>query len=154
MGLRLSTGLRNALMAEIGFKGAMADGILEIFSGAIPANADTTEGAGTKLLRVTIASGAFTSGVATNGLDFDAPAAGVLSKAAAETWSGVGLADGTAAWFRFYSNTVVIGASTTTCRFDGTVGTSGADLLLTSTSIVTSATTTIDTATFTLPASA
>lgn len=153
MGLRLSTGLRNAIMGSTGFVGAMNDGVIDIYSGTIPADADTTEGSGTKLLRVTVDGGAFTSGAATNGLGFNSAASGAASKADAETWQGEGLASGTAAWFRFYANTVVTGASTTAVRFDGTVGTSGADLILTSTSIVSGATTTIDSATFTLPAS-
>jgi len=151
MGLRLSTGLRAAIMASTGFVGGMTGGVLDIFSGAIPADADAAEGAGTKLLRITVDHGAFPA----NALHFEATApAGVAEKSTSETWQGLGLADGTAAWFRFYDSNDVQGASTTELRFDGTVGTSGADLILSSTSIIAGATTTIDTATFTLPASA
>lgn len=150
MSLRLSTGLRAAIMASTGFVGAMDAGVLEIFSGSIPADADSAEGSGTKLLTITVGGGAFAS----YPLHFESSApAGVASKSSSETWQGDGLADGTAAWFRFYDSSNTTGASTTDCRFDGTVGTSGADLILTSTSIVTGATTTIDTADFTLPAS-
>lgn len=153
MGLRLSTGLRNALMGETGFKGAMDTGVLHIYSGAIPTDADAAEGSGTKLLEITLNGNAFTSGSPTNGLTFNAAVDGMTGKADGETWQGDGLNTLTAAWFRFYANAVDTGVSTTAVRFDGTVGTSGADLLLTSTNVVTGATTTIDTAEFTLPAS-
>ena len=73
-------------------KTAYANGVLAIYGGASqPADANDTE-AGTLLALVTVASGAFTPGVSTNGLNFDAPSSGVFSKAAAETWSGIGLA--------------------------------------------------------------
>lgn len=132
------------------FRDIFANGILEIYSGSQPADADTTE-SGTKLLRITVASGAVTPGVATNGLNFDAPSGGVLSKTSA-VWSGVGLATGTAGWFRFYTNMYHTGGATTKVRFDGSVSTSGAQLNLSSVSIVEAATTTIDTFTVTLSA--
>jgi hypothetical protein len=140
-----------ALVGKRDFRNIFKNGILEIYSGTQPTDADTVE-AGVKLLRITVSSGAVVPGVATNGLNFDAPSAGVLSKAAAETWSGVGLANGTAGWFRFYTNLYQTGAGTTLVRFDGSVSTSGAQLNLSSVSIVTSATTTIDTFTVTLAA--
>lgn len=133
------------------FRDIFANGILEIYSGSQPADADTTE-SGTKLLRITATSAAVTPGVATNGLTFDAPSAGVLSKAAAQTWSGVALATGTAGWFRFYTNMYHTGGGTTKVRFDGSISTSGAQLNLSSVSIVEGATTTIDTFTVTLAA--
>jgi len=118
MTLRISTGLRNALLGTASFKDAMEDGIIDIYSGSQPADADTAE-SGTQLVRITVSSGAFTSGVATNGLEFGTASGGSIAKASAETWSGVGLATGTAGWFRFYANTVVTGGSTTAVRFDG-----------------------------------
>jgi hypothetical protein len=138
-------------MASTGFVGGMTGGVLDIYSGAIPADADAAEGAGVKLLRITVDHGAFPA----NALHFEPVAtAGVAEKETTETWQGLGLDDGTAAWFRFYDSNDTPGASGTALRFDGTVGTSGADLLLTSTNIVNGATTTLDTAEFTLPASA
>ncbi len=126
MAFRFSTGLRTAMMGSTGFKGAMDDGKMVIFSGTIPADADATEGSGTELMVVTVDGGAFPSA----GVTFDAAAAAAVSKAAAETWKGEGLATGTPTWFRFYGPTVVTGASTTAIRFDGTVGTSNADALV------------------------
>ena len=122
-------------------KTAYANGVLAIYGGASqPADANDAE-AGTLLALITVASGEFTPGVATNGLNFGAPSAGVLSKAAAETWSGNGLAaagTGTVAtYFRFYDNDMDTGASPTGLRFDGAVGTSSlSELQMTVTTIV------------------
>lgn len=124
--------------------------ILEIYSGAQPADADQAE-TGTKLLRISLASGSFVPGVATNGLNWGTPSSGALAKAS-EVWSGVGLAAGVAGWFRLYSNLYITGASTTVPRIDGSVGTSGAQLNLSTTTIVLGATTTIDTFTISLAA--
>ncbi len=151
--LILSTGLRNAMLGTSGFKTALAAGILYIYDGAQPASADAAV-TGTLLAKITVGSGAFAFGSATNGLDFDSPADGVIEKAAAETWSGVGLADGTAGWFRLMGNVSDAGGtSTTLARLDGSVGTSGADLNLGSVAIRTGATVTIDVFQFTLPES-
>ena len=122
-------------------KNAYANGVLAIYGGASqPADANDAE-AGTLLALITVDSGAFTPGVATNGLNFDAPSSGVLSKAAAETWSGIGLAAAgtgtTATYFRFYDNIMDVGASPTGLRFDGAIGTtSTAELQMTVTTIV------------------
>lgn len=156
MPLRLSTGLRTALLGvESGdngsFKDIFADGVLEIYSGSQPADADSAE-AGTKLVRITVASGAFTPESATNGLEFGDASAGVIAKASGEVWSGVGLVTGTAGWFRFYDNDYDDGADAAAIRFDGAVATSGAQLNLSSTTITLSATLTIDAFTITLPA--
>lgn len=144
MALKFSQGLRDAIL-NAGFKPTMDLGVLEVYSGTRPASADDSEGAATKLLRITVGSAAYTTGTGVNGLNFATADAGVISKAS-EVWSGVGLADGTAAWFRFYAKAYDTGADsgTTYCRIDGAVGTSGADLNLNSVTIVTSATTTID----------
>lgn len=148
MSFRLSTGLRDAMLAGIGFKGAFDGGKIDIFSGSIPADADTDEGAGTKLITITVGAGAFPGA----GVTFDAPSGGSISGAAAETWQGVGLANGVSSWFRMYGPTVVTGDSTTAIRLDGTIGTSNADMIVSSVNVVLSATSTIGSSTFTLPA--
>jgi hypothetical protein len=157
MALRVSTALRNALLgAGTGdngsFKDIMADGVLEIYSGSQPANADAAE-AGTKLLRITESGGAFTPGSATNGLEFGDSSGGSIAKASGETWQGDGITGGTAGWFRFYDNDYDTGSGTDKIRFDGAVATAGAELNLSSTTIVQSATTTIDAFTISMPAS-
>lgn len=153
MALRLSTGLRNALLATDSFKETMVDGVIRIFPGVQPTSADDAEGA-THLVELTLASAAFTPGAPEGGLEFgDAATAGVLPKKTGEVWSGVATATGTAGWFRFYPNARTTGASTTAARFDGSISTSGAQLNMSSTAITSGATTTIDSFTITFPAS-
>jgi len=127
--------------------------VIEVYSGAQPATADLAE-SGTKLLRITVASGAFTPGAPTNGLNLGDAAAGITSKETGEVWSGVGLAAGTAGWFRCYSNAYVTGASETAERFDGLCGVGANELRLSSLSIAVGATTTVDTGQVSQPAQA
>ena len=126
-------------------------GVLCIYTGSQPTSADVAP-TGTKLLEITKDGGAFTKGTSTNGLEFDAPVAGVLGKKDADTWSDTGIEDGTAGWFRLYANNFDTGADA--LCIDGSVGTSGAQLNLASTSIVQDATTTIDEFEITIPLSA
>lgn len=134
------------------FKTLFQDGVLEIYSGNQPSSADDAE-SGTMLVRITESSGAFTPGSGTNGLEFGQEISGVLSKRSDETWSGTAAATGTAGYFRFYDNNYDTGADSTAVRFDGAVGTSGAQLNMASTSITSGATITIDEFDITLPAS-
>ena len=73
----------------------------------------------------------------TNGLFLALAASGAIAKNSAQTWSGVGIAAGTAGWFRFYGSDTDDGSlSTTLPRIDGRIATSGAELNLSNTSIV------------------
>jgi len=113
----------------------------------VPAGTGTTISFGTP---VTITGGV----AAVNGLRWGNAAAGVLSKKATQTWSGVAGATGTAGWFRIEAAVADGGALDSTesvLRLDGAVSTSGAELNLSSTSIAISATQTIDSFTVTLP---
>jgi hypothetical protein len=152
MALRLSTGLRDGLLGTDDFKGLFTDGVIRIYSGTQPTSADDAE-SGTLLCTITVGSGAFTAGAATNGLEFGTPGSGTIAKSTSETWSGVAVATGTAGWFRFYANAMTTGSSTTAVRFDGSVSTSGAQLNMSSTAITSGATTTIDSFSVTIPAS-
>jgi len=153
MALQLSTGLRNGILNSTGFTEAFNDGIIYVYSGAQPANADAAV-QGTLLMRITVDNGAWAAGSPTNGLGFATPAAGVVTKAVAEVWRGLGIADGTAGWFRLCGNAADAGASSSVLpRLDGTVAISGGDMNLSSLAIVTSAPTTVDVFQFTLPAS-
>jgi hypothetical protein len=134
------------------FRDCFTRGILAIYTGSQPATADVAP-TGTLLLLISESSGAFVAGAVANGLQWDEPVAGVIGKNST-AWSDAGLATGTAGWFRFWSNSYnTIGAATgAACLcFDGAVGTSGAELNLSSTSIVLAATTTIDEFEVTLP---
>lgn len=132
------------------FRDIFKQGVLEIYSGSQPATADAAE-TGTKLLRITVSSGAFVAGAQANGIQFGAPVAGVIAKNT-DVWSGVGLADGTAGWWRLYDNAYTTGLSTSAIRMDGNCATSGGDLNMASLTVTTGATTTIDSFAITQPA--
>jgi len=153
MAERQSTGHIQARLAAL--RTSYANGILVGFSGSQPADCNDAE-TGTLLFKITVSGGAFVAGTATNGLNFDAPVAGVLPKAAAETWSGTGeAAAGTgtvAGYFRFYANDYTTGASTTALRFDGAISTaSTAELQMSVTTIVSGAPVTINSFNYTPP---
>jgi len=133
-------------------KDILRNGCLWIYSGSQPSDADQAM-TGTALVKITESSGAFSAAAEANGLEFDDYGGGYIEKCADETWSGTVLATGTAGYFIFVANgTDALGASTTLPRIMGSVGTSGADLNLATTSLVVSRTQTIDTFKITLPA--
>lgn len=149
MTVRLSTQLRTNLAGSTGFAATFANGVIEIYSGTQPASADSAV-TGTLLGTVTLNSGAFVPGVATNGLTFGAAANGAVSKSG--TWSFNGVAAGTAGWFRLKGNAADAGAiSTTLPRLDGSIAVAGADLNLSNIVIAVGAPNTIDSFTFTIP---
>lgn len=88
-----------------------------------------------------VAMGSVVAGVsAVNGLNYDMAIAGVISKLTTETWSGSGLAAGTAGWFRIRGQGDAGSTSSTTAvRIDGSIGTSGADMNVASLNIAVSA---------------
>ena len=144
MTIKISTGLSNKLLDTGSLKATMAAGFLKIYSGSAPADADAAV-TGTLLVTISIAS----SGT---GVNFDtAAAAGVLAKAPAETWSGVVSAGGTAGYFRHVAVGDTGASSTTQARIQGAVGVTGSDLNLTSVSLVSAATQTIDFYTVAMP---
>lgn len=148
MTVRISTGLRNKMLdggASGGIKGALALGFINIYSGAQPLLADTGA-TGTLLGTVSVNAGG-------TGLTFDAAVAGVISKAAAETWKFTGAAAGTAGWFRYWpAGGTPASTSATEARIDGSIAASGADMNLSNISITVGAPNTIDVFSFTLPA--
>ena len=150
MTVRLSTQLRTNLAGSAGFAATFANGIIEIRTGSQPATADAAA-TGTLLGTVTLNSGAFTPGTATNGLTFAAAATGAVSKSG--VWSFNGVAAGTAGWFRLKANALDNDTlSTTLPRLDGSIATSGADMNLSNITIAIAAPTTVDSFTWTQPA--
>lgn len=152
MTIRLSTGLRNAMVGDVGMKNAFAKGVLYVYSGAQPTSADSAV-QGTLLAKVTVDGGAFAFGSPDNGLSLDAAANGAVAKAAAENWKATATAAGTAGWFRLMGNTSDnLASSTTLARMDGSIGISGADLSLPAIDFVIGTPITVDQFSFTLPA--
>lgn len=116
MALRLPTALRNSrgdAVTSLAGNGAL----LRIYAGTIPTDANTAIGAQTLL------------GTLTCGSPFAAAASGGVVTANAITQDSAADATGTAAFFRLFAS------NGTTVVMDGTVGTSGADLNLTTVSV-------------------
>jgi hypothetical protein len=101
-------------------------GKLRIYDGSQPTDANTALGSQVKLAELTLGSTAFAASVASGS------AGSKVVTATANSITGDTSADatGTASWFR------VVKSDGTTIVFDGTVGTSGCDLNLATTSIV------------------
>lgn len=154
MALKCSTKLKNAMLEAI--RTQLATGAIYVYSGSQPATADAAP-TGTLLGIATVGAGSWTAvSNLTNGLDFAAAASGVMTKSVSETWQFVGIADGTAGWFRHVggaaADSLAADSSATYPRIDGRISTSGAEMILSNLSVVTGATTTIDSYTVQWPA--
>jgi hypothetical protein len=123
---KFSTGFRNALIDGGDVTNLFSGGEMHIYSGAQPADADTTEGAGTKLATIVLPTPAFAASAV----------GGSIAKAATD-WATTVAVSGTATWFRIYDSAVTLGASTTAVRMDGTVATATADLVLNTVALTT-----------------
>lgn len=139
MALKASTGLRAKLLDTGSLKSILALGFIKLYAGTMPATADEAVPGGATLLCTISVNSTGT------GISFDAAAVGgTISKAPGEVWSGVNAAGGTAAWYRH----VAVGddgtLSTTQARLQGTIGTAGAELNLSSVNLSNGATQTID----------
>lgn len=149
---KLSTKTRNLLTSSLGFGAIFANGVIDVYTGTQPASPDLPP-TGTKLGRITLNSGAWTAGTATNGLTFGTPVDGVLPKSG--VWSFAGLAAGTAGWFRLKTNALDNDSDDSTnkaiARADGACGTSGAEMNLSQLTISIGAPTTVDTFAWTQP---
>ena len=88
----------------------------------------------------------------TNGLFLGAASSNKIAKHANQVWSGIGIAAGTAGWFRFYGAAADDGSESTTLpRLDGRIATSGAEMNLSNLSVVIYAPITLDTFTLSWP---
>jgi len=96
-----------------------------------------------------MASGAY----AANGLWFEDAASGILLKRTSQIWSGVAVAAGTAGWFRLKGPfTDGDGASTSLLRLDGSIASSGGNLIMSPTTMTLGATQTLASFNPTIPA--
>ena len=157
MALRLSTGLRNKLLEGTqGFSQLFDYGVIDIYSGSPPANADASE-SGVRLMRITVGSATCGSGgtgggtAGTAGLRFGTAANGILPKNS-DTWSGTGIANGEAGWYRLYETNLCFGTSSTSIRIDGVVAVSAGDLNMSDLTVAEGATVTLDSYQITMPA--
>lgn len=129
MTIRFNTAMRNAMVTTL--TNAIGGYTLSIYSGSQPATANDAA-TGTKLVDITI-----------NG--FNTPANGSATLNTSTPNTGTAVATGTAGWGR------IVGSAGE--HIDGTVGTSGTDFTINSTSITSGATVTLTAMTVTQPAS-
>ena len=129
---KFSTGFRNALIDGGDVTNMFSGGELHVYSGTQPADSDAAE-AGTKLATIVLPTPAFAASAS----------AGSIAKSG--VWSASVDIGGTAAWFRVYDSAVTLGAVPTAVRMDGTVGTSAADLILNTVTLVALDPLTVDT---------
>lgn len=132
MTFKVSTGLRNGMLGTDSLDGLMSGGFIKIYNGVEPASADDALSGNTLLCTISVDD----SGT---GLTFDAPTGGVLPKAAAETWEGTNAASGTATFYRFVLTGDTGALSTTEKRMQGSIGLAGADMNMTSVTLVAAA---------------
>ena len=156
MAVRLSTGLVNALAGggagDGSFKDIFANAVIVIRTGTQPATADAAE-TGDVLGMITVNGGAFTAGVTTNGLNWDAAVAGVCAKPAAEEWAIIPTASGTAGYGRLYANDMTTGESTSAVRMDLACGVGAGELRFSSTNLTATVKSVVNSLNITVPKS-
>ncbi|MDH5857806.1 hypothetical protein [Lampropedia aestuarii] len=122
-----STGLRNGMLYNIGFTTAMSGGVLKIFSGPVPTNADAAE-TGTLLATIT------GDGDAMTGLSFATPEGAILSKDPDQVWRTNSISEsGQATYFRLVANEDDGLENPASMRVQGSIANAGADMNVTST---------------------
>lgn len=146
MTIKRSTGLNNHMMTTGSFKAAMDGGYLRIYAGPVPATADDAITGATLLC--TVSNNATATGLTFNGT----ASGGAISKTTAEVWRGVNSATGTASFWRLSATADAGAASTTEPRLQGTVGTVGNDLNLSSVALTSTVSQSIDSFNVGLPA--
>lgn len=141
MTLRVSTGLRDDVLATGSFKTVMDGGFIRIYSGTPPTTADAAIGsAGTNTLLCEIS----VDGAGT-GLTMEAtPSNGVLGKNDAETWQGQVLASGVATFYRHVATGDAGTSSTTAPRLQGAVAEANSEMNFTSITLTQGATQNVD----------
>lgn len=147
MALYISTGMRNKMLDTNPLKAILSGGFIKIYSGTPPADADTAIGGGNTLLCTVSVNSTGT------GITFDtSAAAGVLLKNTGEVWSGVNAASGTATFYRHVTSSDTGATSTTEARIQGAIALSGGEMNLSSTTLASGATQTVDYYAVSLPA--
>lgn len=145
MALKASTALRNNMLVTGSLKSQLDGGLIKIYSGTIPTEADSA--LGSAVLLCTISK----NGDGT-GLSLASTAAlGTIAKAN-ELWQGLNAITGTASFWRFVKASDTGGSSTTEVRLQGNAATSGSELVMTSVSLAGGATQNIDYFSVALPA--
>lgn len=118
MAVRLSTGLRNAMLDTGSFKSAMNAFFIDAYTGSQPASADAAPGA--TLLR-TYSVG----GDGSTGATWGAASSGTISRTTSEVLSGTAVTNGVIGWVRIRLAGDDNSSSVSAKRIDMGVGSSG-----------------------------
>lgn len=122
--IKQSTGMRVSLAVTGSLKATLDGGLVRIYAGSVPANADAALGGATLLCEI---------GVGGDGtpVTFEAAAPlGVLKKSVSENWTGNNVAGGNPSFFRYVLAGDAGDASATAVRFQGTAGPLGSDMYI------------------------
>lgn len=144
MSIKASTGLRNGVMAIGSLRSLINLGTIKLYGGTTPTSADDAE---STMLLCTITNASSATGLSLA----SAATNGELPKTVGEVWSGVCSAGGVVTHYRFVAPGDTGASSPTQVRVQGSVAAVGADLVITSTTLVNGATQTIDYYTIALP---
>lgn len=126
MPARSSTGFVQLILGPHAFDQVFLNASIEVYSGAQPDNADLAA-TGTLLARITRNGGAWTEGSSPNGLQF-VRSGRYAFKDPAHEWRMVGVATGTAGWWRLRANAPdTAAASLLLPRIDGAVRLDGSE---------------------------
>lgn len=139
MAIKLSTGLRNAILVSGSLKSLLDGKVMKLYAGTPPATADSALGGATLLCTIS-------QDATATALTFDgAPVNGVLFKTPAQIWRGVNAAAGTATFYRLCAAAEAGDASSTEQRVQGSVAAGGGgDLNLSSVALLAGASQGID----------
>jgi hypothetical protein len=150
MALSFSTGFRQGQMGSAAsptgnpVQDLLGSGVINIYAGTAPADADAAI-TGTLLVAIDNESTATL---------FGEPTAGTIGIKGGETWQVAATATGTASFFRYVIKATDDDTlSTTQVRIQGTIGTSGSDIIIGNTTVTSGAMQTIDQFDLTAPAS-
>ena len=137
------------MLASSPLSTALNLGFVKVYAGTVPATADAALD-GTNTLLSTISNNSTATGLTLNG-GTGAVASGVVGKTSTETWSGVNAASGTATFYRHVAPGDDGSSSGTQSRIQGGIATSGSDMNLTSTTLSSGATQTLNFYSIALP---
>ena len=147
MTVKASTGLRNKLLDTSPLRTRFNLGFLNLYAGPVPSSADDAIVGGTHTLVCQIWNSTDSEGVSLA----SSASGGAITKNVSETWSKAATSTNTVTFYRLVAPTDTAVASTTEARLQGSIGTSGADLNLTTVDLVNNTVYTIDTFSVSLP---
>lgn len=133
MAVKLSTGLKDAMLITGPARTALTGAVIRVYSGSVPNSPNDALSGNTLLLEVSL-NGVGT-GISWESLTQD----GALLKSATELWTGTVIANGVATFFRMVLPSDTGAASITAIRVQGSVGVLGADLAIPEVSLTTGA---------------